>query len=149
MVKALTKVKNSLQFKVGIYLVIALTIAVFLFTWMVVRNTREDLLQQVVSHNARLSEVLLKSTRFAMHENKPSEVNQIIADVGALEDIEKVRILSKDGRVIHSSKKDEIGSQVDLEAESDEDVLESLDVAPHLEQSWARWGVPALASERQ
>ncbi len=114
----MTKIKNSLQFKVGVYLVIALSIAAFLFTWMVARNTRDDLLRQVVSHNAQLSEVLIKSTRFAMHENKPSEVNQIIADVGAHEDIEKVRILSKDGRVIHSSKQDEIGTQIDLEAES-------------------------------
>ncbi|MCW8925868.1 MAG: ATP-binding protein [Xanthomonadales bacterium] len=114
----MTKIKNSLKFKVGFYLVIALAIAVFLFTWMVARNTREDLLQQVISDSAQLSEVLLKSTRFAMNENKPSEVNEIIANVGALEDIEKVRILSKDGRIIHSSQMDEIGSQVDLEAES-------------------------------
>lgn len=114
----MTRIKNSLKFKVGFYLVIALATAVFLFTWMVARNTRDDLLQQVVSHNAQLSEVLIKSTRFAMLENKPLEVNQIIADVGALEDIEKVRILSKEGRVIHSSKQDEIGEQVDMEAES-------------------------------
>jgi two-component system NtrC family sensor kinase len=110
--------KNSLKFKVGFYLVIALAIAVFLFTWMVARNTSDELLQLAVSHNAQLSEVLIKSTRFAMHENKPSEVNQIIADVGAHEDIEKVRILSKEGKIIHSSKPDEIGQMVDQEAES-------------------------------
>jgi two-component system NtrC family sensor kinase len=114
----LTNFKNSLKFRVGLYLVIALAIASFLFTWMVVRNTRDDLLQQAVSHNAQLSEVLIRGTRFAMHENKPSEVDQIIADVGDHEDIEKVRILSKDGEVIHSSQPDEIGTVVDMEAEA-------------------------------
>ena len=110
--------RNSLKFKVGFYLVIALTLAVFIFTLMVVRNNREELLQQAVRHNAQLSGVVIKSTRFAMLQNKPSQVSQIIRDVGALQDIEKVRLLSKNGTIIHSSQEDEIGTQVDQEAES-------------------------------
>ncbi len=109
---------NSLKFKVGFYLMIALTIAVFVFTLMVVRNNREELLQQAVRHSGQLSEMLIKSTRFAMLQNKPSYVNKIIEDVGAQRDIEKVRILSKNGTIIHSSQKEEIGTQVDQEAEA-------------------------------
>ena len=109
---------NSLRFKVGFYLVIALTVAVLIFTLLVIRNNREELLQQVISHGAQLSGVVIKSTRFAMLQNKPSQVSQIIQDVGAQQDIEKVRILSKTGTIIHSSQKDEIGTQVDQEAES-------------------------------
>jgi two-component system NtrC family sensor kinase len=112
------ELRNSLKFKVGFYLVIALTIAVFVFTWMIIRHNREELLQQVITHSGQLSEVLIKSTRFAMLENNPSEVRQIISDVGAHPDIEKVRILSKDGTITHSSNPDEIGSKVDQEAES-------------------------------
>jgi two-component system NtrC family sensor kinase len=84
----------------------------------VVRNNREELLQQVIAHSAQLSKVVIKSTRFAMLENKPSQVNQIIQDVGNQKDIEKVRILSKEGFIIHSSLDEEIGTQVDQEAES-------------------------------
>lgn len=114
----MVELRKSLKFKVGIYLVIALTVAVFVFTLMVVRSYRAELLQQVVAHSAQLAEVVLKSTRFAMHQNKPSEVSQIIEDVGALKDLEKVRILSKDGTIMYSSKKVEIGTKVDQEAES-------------------------------
>lgn len=110
--------RKSLKFKVGIYLVIALTVAVFLFTLMVVRSYREELLSQVAAHSAQLSEVVLKSTRFAMHQNKPSEVSQIIEDVGALKELEKVRILGKDGTILYSSMKEEIGTKIDQEAES-------------------------------
>jgi two-component system NtrC family sensor kinase len=117
-VKTVDGTMSGLKFKVGFYLVIALTAAVFIFTLMVVRNNREELLQQAVGHSAQLSEVLIKSTRFAMLENKPSEVSKILNDVGAHKDIDKVRILSKDGTVIHSSKVREIGTQVDQEAES-------------------------------
>ena len=111
------ELRNSLKFKVGAYLVVALTIAVFTFTLMVVKNTREELLQQAIGHSTQLSHMLIKSTRFAMLENKPSEVNQIINDVGAHPNIAKVRILSKDGTIIHSSIAQEIGTKVDQEAE--------------------------------
>jgi len=114
----MTEVRNSLKFKVGLYLVIALSIAVFIFAMMVVHNNREELLQQVTSNSAQLSRVVISSTRFAMLQNKPSQVGQIIQDVGDQEDIEKVRILSKDGTIIHSSKKEEIGTRVDQEAEA-------------------------------
>ena len=114
----MTIMRNSLKFKVGFYLVIALTVAVLIFTLMIIRHNREELLQQAIRHSAQLAGVVIKSTRFAMLQNKRSQVSQIIRDVGAQQGIEKVRILSKDGTIIHSSQKDEIGTQVDLEAES-------------------------------
>ena len=110
--------RNSLKFKVGFYLVIALTLVVFVFTTLVVHNSREQLLQQSIGHAAQLSEALIKSTRFAMLENKPSFVDRIIEDVGAHQDIDRVRILSKNGTIIHSSHTAEIGTQIDQEAES-------------------------------
>ncbi len=110
--------KNSLKFKVGFYMVVALTIAVFVFTMMVVRNNREELLQQVTENSGQLSRVVIGSTRFAMLQNQPSHVSQIIQDVGDQKGIEKVRILSKDGVIIHSSDKKEIGVQVDEATEA-------------------------------
>ena len=111
-------VRNSLKVKVGLYLAIALMVAVLMFTSLVVHNNREGLLQQAISHVAQLSEVITKSTRFAMLQNQPSYVDKIIQDVGAQRDIDRVRILSKNGTIIHSSERIEIGRQVDQEAES-------------------------------
>ena len=111
-------IRNSLKVKVGLYLAIVLVVAVSLFTSLVVRNNREELLQQAISHVAQLSEVITKSTRFAMLQNQPSYVDKIIQDVGAQSDIDRVRILSKNGTIIHSSQEVEIGRQVDQEAES-------------------------------
>ena len=110
--------RSSLKFKVGIYLVVVLTVIVLVFSALMVRNSREQLLEQTISHAAQLSEALIKSTRFAMLENKPSFIDRIVEDVGAHEEINKVRILSKNGTIIHSSHTAEIGTQVDQEAES-------------------------------
>jgi two-component system NtrC family sensor kinase len=111
-------ITRSLRFRVGLYLVLALSVAALLFTLLILRNSRAELLEQATSHAAQLSEVVIKSTRFAMLQNQPSHVDQIIKDVAAQKDIDRVRILAKDGTVIHSSQQEEIGQMVDQEAES-------------------------------
>jgi len=109
---------RSLRVKLGLYLVIALTASVLLFTALVLRNSRQELLEQATTHAALMSELIIKSTRFAMLQNRPSFVDRIIQDVGDQPEIDRVRILSKNGEIIHSSDEAEIGRLVDQEAES-------------------------------
>ena len=114
----MVEMRNSLKFKVGSYLMVVLAIAVLIFSMMLVSNNREELMQQVTDNSGQLSRVVISSTRFAMLQNQPSHVDRIIQDVGDQEDIEKVRILSKEGVIIHSSEKAEIGKKIDMEAEA-------------------------------
>jgi two-component system NtrC family sensor kinase len=108
---------KTLKFRVGFYLTIALTVAMVLFTVVVVRHQRDELLNEAATHVANLSEVITKSTRFAMLQNQPAYVDRIIQDVGHQEGVAKVRIFSKDGRIIHSTYLLEIGQKVDQKAE--------------------------------
>ena len=110
---------KTLKFKVGLYLAIALTLALLVFTLLVVRHQRDELLREATSHVTQLSEVITKSTRFAMLQNQPDYVrpdhpgrrrNQ--------ESIDKVRIFSKDGEIIDSTYAPEIGLKVDRKAEA-------------------------------
>lgn len=110
--------KHSLKNKMSLYLVVTLTIVSLAFAFLVVKNNREELLGQVLTQSVQLADVVTRSTRFAMHENKPSQINQIIQDVADQPQIAKVRILSKDGTIIHSSQQDEVGRQIDQETES-------------------------------
>src|SRR5476649_3015290 len=109
---------KTLKFKVVFYLAIALTLAMFVFSLLVVRHQRDQLLREAVSHVAQISEVIKKSTRFAMLTNQPTYVDSIIRDVGNQGGIEKVRILSKDGTIIHSTYLPELGLKVDRKAEA-------------------------------
>jgi two-component system NtrC family sensor kinase len=108
---------GSLHFKIVLYLTIALMVAMALFTVPVIRHQREKLLEEAAGHVARLSDVITRSTRFAMLINQPLYVDQIIHDVGNQQDIAKVRIFSKQGRIIHSTLLLEIGQTVDRKAE--------------------------------
>ncbi len=108
---------KTLKLKVGLYLAIALTVAMVTFIVLVVKHHRAHLLDAAISHVTQLSEVVTKSTRFAMLQNQPSYVHRIIEDVGSQDGIVKIRIMSKDGTIIHSSFPDEFGLQVDKNAE--------------------------------
>jgi two-component system NtrC family sensor kinase len=103
---------------VDFYLTVALTLAMLTFCVMVIWYLRAQLLTGVSDHIMQLSEVITKSTRFAMLQNQPQYVAQIIQDVAKQGNIDKVRIVSKDGRIIHSSNAVEIGRILDGDAEA-------------------------------
>lgn len=109
---------RTLKFKVVFYLAIALTLAMLVFTVLVVRHQRDELMREAVSHVAQISDVIKNSTRFAMLTNQPNYVDSIIRDVGNQGSIEKVRILNKDGTIIHSTFLPELGLKVDRKAEA-------------------------------
>jgi two-component system, NtrC family, sensor kinase len=108
---------SSLHFRVVLYLTVALTVAMALLTVPVIRHQREELLAETANHVARLSDVITRSTRFAMLLNQPAYVERILQDVGKQEGIAKVRIFSKQGRIIHSTYLLETGQTVDRNAE--------------------------------
>ncbi len=107
---------KTLRFKVGLYLAVTLTATLLLFAVLVVRHERNELLQAAAAHVNQLSDVVIRSTRFAMLKNQPDHVHSIIQDV-ARQNIGKVRIYSKEGVIIDSSLVSEIGLRVDRKAE--------------------------------
>lgn len=108
---------QSLKFKVTVFVTVGLSAAMVAFTLAVVQYQRTALLNEAAAHVTRLSEVIKQSTRFAMLQNQPAYVDQIIQDVANLESIARVRILNKEGRIIHSTHAPERGETVDRKAE--------------------------------
>ena len=109
---------HTLKFRVGFYLAIALTVAMLVFAWLVIRHQRAELLQAAANHVMQVSEVITKSTRYAMLQNQPDYVLKVIQDVAHQEGIEKVRIFSREGRIIHSTYAPEVGQTVDRKADA-------------------------------
>ncbi len=65
--------RRSLKFKVGLYLTVAFSLAVVLFTALVVWYQRNELIDQVAGQVGQLSQVIVQSTRLAMLRNQPTE----------------------------------------------------------------------------
>ena len=108
---------KTLELRVVVYLAIALTVAMIIFTMVVVRYQRAELLKEAVRHANQLSEVIIKSTRYAMLQYQPDYVDKIIQDVSLQKGIAKVRVLNKDGEIIHSTYQPERGLTIDQKAE--------------------------------
>ncbi len=109
--------QKTLKFKVGFYLAVALTAVLLIFAALVVRHERSQLLNSAAAHVTQLSDVIVRSTRFAMLNNQPDYVHSIIQDVARQENIDKVRLFSKEGVIIDSTLASEIGLKVDRKAE--------------------------------
>lgn len=130
---------QTLKLKVVLYLAIALSAAMLLFIGLVAWFLHEEILDKVSDDVTQLSEVITKSTRFAMLQNQPFYVDQIIHDVANQEKIDRVRVLSKEGRIIHSTFAPEIGETVDRKAEACSHCHQSerpLEQVPESERTW-------------
>ncbi len=142
----------TLKFKVVLYLTIALSVAMLLFTGGVAWFLYNQILGNVSDYVIQLSQVITRSTRFAMLQNQPAYVDRIIHDVADQEKIDRVRILSQDGRITHSTYAPEIGRTVDRNAEACSRCHASerpLEQVPRNERTWTFQGAdgkPLLGS---
>lgn len=109
--------QNNLKLKVSLYLIIALSTAMVLFTLVIVRHQLEEVQTEISRHVRQISEVIVKSTRYAMLLNKRDIAAKIIQDIGKQKGIERVRVMNKDGTIIHSNRPEEIGDSIDQQAE--------------------------------
>ena len=107
----------SLRSKVGLYLAVTLTATLLAFAVLVVHHQRTQHLEAAAAHVNELSDVVVRSTRFAMLNNQPDYVHQVLEDVARHELIEKARIYSKEGLIIDSTVPSEIGLKIDRGAE--------------------------------
>ncbi len=113
----LASTKTTLRLKVAAYLAVTLTATLLLFAVLVVRHERSELLNAAAEHVNLLSDVITRSTRFAMLNNRPDYVHSIIQDVALQERIDRVRIFSKEGIIIDSTLASEVGHKVDRKSE--------------------------------
>jgi two-component system, NtrC family, sensor kinase len=78
---------------------------------------REHMTDLVRASADRGADVILRSTRAAMLDNRPAEVRRILGTIGSQPGIELIRIFDKQGRISASTRAEEIGTLVDQDAE--------------------------------
>jgi two-component system NtrC family sensor kinase len=105
--------KNSLKFKVSLYLSIALSVAVLVFSVVFFQHRQEELLNVTATHVTQIAETIVASTRYTMLVNKRDVSEKIIDDIARQKNIVRLRVISKDGTIINSNKRSEIGYSVE------------------------------------
>jgi two-component system NtrC family sensor kinase len=109
--------RNSLKLKVSLYLILALSPAVIALPIYIVDRQQEQLQGEIARYVAQVAEIIVKSTRYAMLTNEREMAEKIIEDIGRQAGIERVRVLTKDGTIIHSNRRSETGYSVEQQSE--------------------------------
>ena len=108
--------RNNLKLKVSLYLALALSVVMFGFVAVLAREHTAELEKEIARHVTQISDLIVKSTRHAMLLNKRDLADKIISDIGKQKGIEWVRVISKDGTIIHSNIEAEVGFSVEQKA---------------------------------
>ncbi len=91
-----------------------------LMTVSILRTHTAQLVSERTRSANKLSETIKSSTHFDMLENRRENLHRQIRAIGGLqgEGIRKVRLFNKEGQIMFSSDKDEIGTTLDIRGEA-------------------------------
>ncbi|KMY66608.1 hypothetical protein AAU61_15905 [Desulfocarbo indianensis] len=108
------RVSFRLTLWVGVGLIVLTSVAAYLGTLVLEDRAVSRMLQT----SMWFSDTVKRATHFSMLRNQRDNMHQIIKAIGQQEGVEAVRVFNKQGRIVFSSRAQEIGHMVDMQAEA-------------------------------
>jgi two-component system NtrC family sensor kinase len=124
---------SSLSFRLLIRLLGTMAVVFAVFAFVSYRTTSDRWTQTIYRFATRTSDLVLGSTHQGMMLNRKEDVHQQIRLIADSPGVAGIRIYDKGGKIIFSAKDEEIGQEVDMQAEacvachSESEPLRSLD----------------------
>ena len=109
---------HSISMKVVLSVVGMILIVNGLLAYLSLDIQKQNLNETILRNASQLSETIKKSIQNDMFENRKEAAYKIMETIGRQEGIEKVRIYNKEGRILYSSDRSELGGLVDKRAEA-------------------------------
>jgi two-component system NtrC family sensor kinase len=94
------------------------TISIGLFAWMTIRAERAARVDLVIRDASQFSDTVKRSIHSAMLKNRWQDAFEIMDAIGKQEGVDRVRVFTKEGAILFSTDRSEIGGAVDKRAES-------------------------------
>ena len=108
--------------KIGFRLILVVSITTLIiisvYSYFNIKSQTSILIAEVERHANQLSDAVKNGTRYDMLFNQRERIHQIINTMGEGTNIKDIRILNKEGEIIYSSNKNDIGTMLDKKAES-------------------------------
>ena len=114
----LKTVRQSLSFKLSLAVGLIFLVAVLALTFYLVSSQEQQAFSRMVENVSQFSDTVKRGTHYSMLKNQRESLHKIIEAIGAQEGVENIKVFNKDGAIMFSSQKDEIGNDVDLQAEA-------------------------------
>jgi len=93
-------------------------LAIGIFAWISIETLRTQHIQEVVLSASRFSDTVKRSTHHAMLQNRWEDAYYIMDTIGQQDGVSRVRIFNKEGLILFSTDRQEVGLNVDKRAES-------------------------------
>lgn len=116
MTNVFTLISKSLAAKLIIALVSLIIIGGGISWYTLIHTGRKNLVNEAVKDAATYSALVKKSVRYGMLTFNREAIQQTIDDLGSTKDVSGIKLFDSKGRIFYSSKRDEIGHQVDRAA---------------------------------
>jgi signal transduction histidine kinase len=111
-------VASSLGLRLFLWLTGLSVLAFGTYAYVNIRTTSQLWKQTVLASAQRFSDLIQRSTHYSMMLNRKEDVRYIIRTIARQPGVEGVRIYDKRGFIMFSADSEEIGMQVDLQAEA-------------------------------
>jgi two-component system NtrC family sensor kinase len=109
---------KSLAVKLIFYIGIILVLTLGIFAYININIQKKYLIEEMQQNAVRLSQTIEESIKYEMLIARSDYVQKSLEDIGNQEGIENIRIFDKKGEIIASNSREEIGTQVDKQAEA-------------------------------
>lgn len=112
------RITHTIAFRLFLLIVTIQAVVIAALTFATVRIQQSHLMDNVVLSANRVSDIIVRSTRYSMLLNRKEDVHSIIHSVGGEPGMEGLRIYNKEGEVIFATNPADIHTSVDLAAEA-------------------------------
>jgi two-component system NtrC family sensor kinase len=110
--------KASLQVKLLVMVCGLAALSVGILAWLTVHSERAARIELMIRGASQFSDTVKRSIHYAMLQNRWKDAFQIMETIGKQEDVARVRVFTKEGTILFSTDRPEIGRAVDKRAES-------------------------------
>lgn len=112
------RITHTLAFRLFLLIASLQTVILVSLAFAMIHVQRESLMENVTENAERVSEVIIRSTRYSMLMNRKEDVHHIVSAVGSEPGFDGVRIYNKQGRVVFGTGADDQQAIVDMQAEA-------------------------------
>ena len=114
----LNQISHSLALKLILAVGAILLFSISVWAYSNIRNQKEESFANIVAGTNRLTSTIRLGTHYAMMLNSRDDINQIIRNIGRLNEIENIRIYNKQGQIKFSNRPIEVDQTTNIKAEA-------------------------------
>ena len=118
MASIISKIRRSLVSKLILSVGVILLLTISTWSYFSITYQKKSLEGEVVSGTERLSNTIKLGTHYSMMLNSRADINQIINNIGRLEQIQNIRIYNKDGAIKFSNRPEEVDQVTNIKSEA-------------------------------